>query len=135
MSVAPLPSSGAIRVLIIEDTASVRESLRIALESASMEVTVAENGRHGLACLAQNHFDAVVTDLWMPEIDGLNVLKRLRSERPEVRLFAITGGGPQLTIEAADSLAQVWGAERVFVKPFDESLLVDAIRSAPPKGV
>ena len=63
-------------------------------------------------------------------MDGLNLIKRLRSEAPQLRVFAMTGGGPRLTLESATSLAEVWGAERVFVKPFDEAALIAAIGRA-----
>jgi two-component system, chemotaxis family, chemotaxis protein CheY len=116
------------KVLIIDDMAGVRESLRAALEAAGFDVTTANDGRAGLATLADGTFDIVVTDIWMPEIDGLTVIKRIRAERPHLRVFAMTGGGPRLTIEAAGSIAEVWGAERVFVKPFDEAALVAALR-------
>ena len=115
------------RVLVIDDMKGVRESLRAALTAADFDVTTANNGREGLAALTAAAFDIVVTDIWMPEIDGLSVIKRIRAERPHLRVFAMTGGGPRLTIEAAGSIAEVWGAERVFVKPFDEEALVVAL--------
>jgi two-component system chemotaxis response regulator CheY len=117
------------KVLIIDDMKGVRESLRAALTAADFDVSTANNGREGLAALGTAAFDIVVTDIWMPEIDGLSVIKRIRAEHPHLRVFAMTGGGPRLTIEAAGSIAEVWGAERVFVKPFDEAALVAAIKA------
>jgi|SRR5688572_3528445 two-component system chemotaxis response regulator CheY len=121
-------ATSPLKVLVIDDMAGVRESLRAALQAAGHDVTTANDGREGLAALADGTFDIVVTDIWMPEIDGLNVIKRIRAERSHLRVFAMTGGGPRLTIEAAGSIAEVWGAERVFVKPFDEAALVAALR-------
>ena len=76
--------------------------------------------------------DAVVTDLWMPGLDGLGLIKRIREAQPDLRVFAITGGGPRMTMEAATSIAEVWGAEKVFLKPFDEDVLLDALRKNDP---
>ena len=117
------------KILIIDDMKCVRESLRAALTAADFDVATANNGSEGLAALGAASFDIVVTDIWMPEVDGLNVIKQIRAEDPNLRVFAMTGGGPRLTIEAAGSIAEVWGAERVFVKPFDEAVLVAAIKT------
>ncbi|MCQ8783291.1 response regulator [Mangrovibrevibacter kandeliae] len=117
--------------LVVEDVLTVRESLRMALEGAGLEVSCAENGREALEMLQTRSFDVLVTDMWMPEVDGLRLLKEIRGTHPEMRVFGITGGGPKLTIEAMSSLAQIWGAERVFLKPFDDDELIDAIQAAP----
>lgn len=116
------------RILVVDDVRGVRESIRIALEDAGYETTVAEDGCQALKLLSSHSFEIVVTDLWMPGVDGISLIKRLRSEKPDLRVFAMTGGGPRMTIETATSLAEVWGAEEIFVKPFDETLLVAAIK-------
>lgn len=121
---------GQIRVLVADDVPSVRVSLEAALTDAGFAVTLAEDGKSGLDLALSGAFDVLVTDIWMPSINGLQMLRRLRTERPTLRMFAITGGGPKMTMETASSLAEVWGAEQVFIKPFDEALLVDAIRGA-----
>ncbi len=117
----------ARKVLVIDDMAGVRASLRAALEAAEFQVTTANNGQHGLDALEAGKFDIVITDIWMPKVDGLNFIKCVRDRHPGLRVFAMTGGGPRLTIETASSLAEAWGAERVFVKPFDEAKLLAAI--------
>ncbi|OJY45642.1 MAG: hypothetical protein BGP08_18120 [Rhizobiales bacterium 64-17] len=122
------------KVLVIDDISGVRESLSIALTAAGFAVTALSNGREGLTVLEQDNFDAVVTDIWMPEMDGLNLIKEIRERQPELRIFAVTGGGPRLSIETAGSLASVWGAERVFIKPFDEAKLIDALKAPPHAG-
>lgn len=113
--------------LVVDDVMTVRESLAIALRSAGFEVTTAENGREALERLSERNYEVLVTDMWMPEMDGLRLLKEVRGKNPQMRIFGVTGGGPRLTTEAMSSLAQVWGAERVFLKPFDDDDLLDAI--------
>lgn len=114
-------------VLVIDDVLAVRESIRIALNAAGFTTMVAENGQQALEVLSSGSFDVVVTDIWMPGVDGITLIKRLISQQPGLRVFAMTGGGPRMTIETATSLAEIWGAEKVFVKPFDEALLIAAI--------
>lgn len=120
-------------VLVVDDMPMVRESLAIALSDAGFAVESAANGNEALALLGSHAFDVLVTDMWMPEMDGLRLLKEIRGTRPDMRIFGITGGGPRLSIETMSSLAEVWGAERVFLKPFDDDELVDAIK-APRKA-
>lgn len=118
-----------MRVLIIDDAFGVRESLMAALTAAGHQVDIAADGQAGLERLEDEPFDAVVTDIWMPKVDGLNLIKRVRKTRPRLRVFAMTGGGPSLTMEAAGSLASVWGAEKVFIKPFEEASLIQALEA------
>ena len=123
---------GQRRVLVVDDVMTVRESLAMALAGAGFEVTAAANGKEALERLAEADFDVLVTDMWMPEMDGLKLLKEIRGRKPDMRIFGVTGGGPRLTIEAMSSLAEIWGAEKVFLKPFDEDELIAAI--APQAG-
>jgi two-component system, chemotaxis family, chemotaxis protein CheY len=118
--------------LVVDDVPTVRESLAIAMGDAGFEVSSAANGREALDLLEAEEFDVLVTDMWMPEMDGLRLLKEIRGRRPKMRIFGVTGGGPRLTIEAMSSLAEVWGAERVFLKPFDDDELVAAVLAPPP---
>ena len=121
-----------LKALVVDDVMTVRESLAIALESAGYAVTGAGNGVEALAALDKDDFDVLVTDMWMPEMDGLRLLKEIRGRKPNMRIFGVTGGGPRLTIEAMSSLAEVWGAEKVFLKPFDDDELIAALME--PKG-
>jgi two-component system chemotaxis response regulator CheY len=123
---------GQRRVLVVDDVMTVRESLAMALAGAGFEVTAAANGKEALERLSEADFDVLVTDMWMPEMDGLKLLKEIRGRKPDMRIFGVTGGGPRLTIEAMSSLAEIWGAEKVFLKPFDEDELIAAI--APQAG-
>lgn len=111
-------------ILVIDDVATIRESLRLSLEGAGYAVAEAPDGEAGLDLLARQPFDAVVTDLWMPGMDGIALLKRVRRERPGLKVIAISGGGPAMTLDLSATLAQVWGAEAVLYKPFDNATLV-----------
>jgi two-component system chemotaxis response regulator CheY len=116
-----------LNILVVDDVPAMRESIGAALTAAGHRPSYAENGKDALERILANTFDAVVTDLWMPGMDGLSLIKRIRQEQVSLRVFAITGGGPRLTLEAATSIAEIWGAEKVFLKPFDETLLIEAL--------
>lgn len=116
-----------MKVLVADDVEAMRVSLQLALESAGHQVSCASSGNAALGALRIGGFDAAILDLWMPEGDGLTVLRQIRAEQPGLLIFIITGGGPKMPLEAAALLSQVWGAQEVFVKPFDEADLVAAL--------
>lgn len=116
-----------MRVLVADDVEVMRISLELALKTGGHEVAVVATGRAALDLLRASRFDAAVLDLWMPDGDGLSVLRQIREEQPALRIFVVTGGGPRLPIEAAALISEVWGAERVFIKPFDEAELLAAL--------
>ncbi|QCK88508.1 response regulator [Phreatobacter aquaticus] len=114
-------------ILVVDDVEAVRASLFEALSAAGYAPTCVGSGSDALAALAHKRFAVAVTDIWMADIDGLKLIKMIRESNRDLPILAMTGGGPRLTIETAGSLAEVWGAERVFVKPFDEDLLIQTI--------
>jgi DNA-binding NtrC family response regulator len=121
-----------IRVLISDDMEPLRESVAIALRAAGLAADTAQSGAETLKHLRTAGYDVLVTDIFMPEMDGISLIKILSSEFPGLRIMAMTGGGPDMTIETALSLAEIWGAERVFIKPFDEARLIEAILARSP---
>jgi two-component system, chemotaxis family, chemotaxis protein CheY len=111
-------------VLIVDDLPAMRESLSAAFLAAGCQVAAVGNGLAALQRVRAYAFDLVLTDLWMPGMDGLALIKAIRTERPQLRVIAMTGGGPRLPTEVAAQIADVWGAEAVLLKPFDEDVLV-----------
>ena len=71
-----------------------------------------------------------MTDIWMPGTDGIAVVQAIRTMAPGIPVFVITGGGPGLSIASAAALAEVWGAQKVFIKPFDVRILVEELKAA-----
>lgn len=122
-----------LRVLVADDVPAVRYTLVLEMGDEGWIVEEASGARELAARLAAGSHDVLVTDIWMPDGDGISVIKSLRKSHPHLRVFAISGGGPGMSLASAASLAEVWGAERLFVKPFDVSELIAAIRQ-PPAG-
>lgn len=120
--------SAGLRVLVADDVEGMRQSLQIALGEAGFDVDCCATGNEALSALRTERYDVAVLDIWMPEGDGLSVLREIRKEQPSLRVFVVSGGGPRLPLEAAALMAEVLGAEQVFVKPFDERELVAAVR-------
>lgn len=122
------------RVLIADASADTRLPLRRALDAAGFAVTEAGNGVEAITALSGHPFDVVVTELWMPGADGIAVIQAMRRIASEVAIFVVTGGGPGLSIASAATLAQVWGARKVYVRPFDLDDLIGEIAALfPPR--
>ncbi|MEW6247406.1 MAG: response regulator [Nitrospirota bacterium] len=119
----------APRILVIDDDEQIREMLRATLEGASFTVTVARNGREGLALAQDRTFDLILTDMDMPELDGLETIQQLRRVEPQPKIVAISGGG-QIDPEFYLALAHHLGAVQTLAKPFSPNALLATIRAA-----
>lgn len=113
------------RILLVEDDPAVRESALIVLQRAGHEVVEATNGRAALELLQARVFDLVITDIIMPEVEGLEVIRAVRSRHPACPVIAMSGGGQ---IDKGELLgwAQKFGASAVLFKPFSAQALRDA---------
>ena len=112
------------RILLVDDAPAVRLSIRAALQEAGFLVLEAADGKEALSLLETEAVDLIVTDLWMPNLDGVELLKRLRAGNVNVRVIAISGGGVRKPIDVSAALAQTWGADAVLYKPFDNDDLI-----------
>ena len=114
-----------MRVMVIEDNADLRDFLRQALKLQGHEVLTARNGKEALGMLDGQPLDAVVTDLFMPEMDGIETITALRRKLPGVRVVAISGrpGVDYLTV------ARELGVTRTLRKPFEIDELLEALTS------
>lgn len=116
-------------ILIVDDDASVRASLTRVLQAAGHEVSGAANGREAIRLSASTQPDVVVTDINMPEMDGIELLLALHEVRPGLPVIAISGGGrlePELLLDSADLL----GAVTSLAKPFEPEQLIAAVTDA-----
>jgi two-component system, chemotaxis family, chemotaxis protein CheY len=111
----------------MDDDDVFRSAMRVVLEEAGYEVIAAADGAAGLRLYRERGADLVIVDIFMPEMDGLEVIRALRTGGPRPRLIAISGGG-QAGREDILSIAAALGAERTFKKPFMAQDLLEAAR-------
>ena len=105
------------QILIIEDDADFRKMLGIMLKQDGYDVIEAPNGREGLEVFKTNQVDLVITDVFMPEKEGMQTLFELKEQDHNVKVIAISGGGTREKHDYLDSMKD-FGAQRVFKKPF-----------------
>ena len=114
------------RVLVIDDDAGVRESMRRMLSQAGFTVRVAETGAEGFELARDGAFDVVLSDMRMPGLSGLDVLRQLRDVRVDASFIMMTGFG---TVDTAVEAMKL-GAVDFVQKPFFRDELVMRVRSA-----
>jgi DNA-binding response OmpR family regulator len=113
-------------ILLVEDNSDLREMLREALLKRKFSVFEASDGKEAINKFKPLFTDLVITDLIMPEEDGLKVIMKLREIKPELKIIAISGGG-KAGPGSYLSLAKALGADEVFTKPFPVNTLVSKI--------
>lgn len=115
------------KILIIEDDEEVREYLESVLSRAGYQCLSAHNGQAGVDLFMVNPVDLVITDIIMPEKDGIETIMDLRRKNSSLKVIAISGGGraePENYLHSAKLL----GANRTMKKPFTNEEMLEAIR-------
>jgi CheY-like chemotaxis protein len=113
-------------VLIVEDDKELREMLKMSLLRSGFTVLEAGNGKEAITHFKPSLTDLVVTDLIMPEEDGLKVVIKLRELKPSIKIIAISGGG-KVGPGSYLNLAKALGADAIYSKPFSISDLTAKI--------
>ncbi len=107
------------KILVIDDDRHIRTLVNAFLVQNGHEVELAENGKVGLKLIEHNRYDLLITDVVMPEQDGLGLLMALKGRVPRIRTIVMSGGGERLNIENYLNTARLLGADRVLPKPLD----------------
>ena len=118
-----------VRILVIDDEALVRATIDAVLSAKGHAVTLATNGRDAMAQLRSAAFDLVITDLIMPEMEGIETIIAIRKELPGLHILAISGGGRMQVGDFLDMAGKL-GADAVLRKPFTPDELLDAVARA-----
>jgi CheY-like chemotaxis protein len=117
------------RILVVDDEPAIRQLLRTVLEEAGYEVMEAGNGEEAVRLAGGTSIDLVVTDLVMPDKEGIELIQYFRKSLPDVKMIALSGVGYSQYLR----MAQMLGAHAVFEKPFaTEDLLKTVEKPALP---
>jgi CheY-like chemotaxis protein len=124
-----------MKILVIDDDHLVRYTVSKILSSYGYEVVTATDGKRGMIVLREEHPDAVITDIIMPEQEGIDTIIQIRRERPGIKIIAISGGGRIRNIDFLE-MAQSLGADEVIAKPFGADELLNHLTrlGLPPAG-
>jgi len=114
-------------ILIIDDEPQIRLMLRIMLESEGYTVTEAADGSEGIKCYREKPADLVITDLLMPNKEGLETITALKKDYPSIKIIAISGGGKNKS-KLYLQMAQRFGALEVFEKPLRKEPFLECVR-------
>lgn len=116
------------KILIIDDEVDILFMLRKMMERAGFIVTLASNGREGMERFYEDPPDMVITDIIMPEKEGLEIIREMKKKQPALKVIAISGGG-RISADSYLETASYFGANRIFQKPFTQSEIISAAKT------
>ena len=117
------------RIMIVDDDAGIRRALHILLSRAGYQVTQARDGIEALRLWRDRGGDLVITDLHMPEKDGIQTIVELQSHTPGIRIIAMSGGGQTKRLDLLGN-ATMLGAVFTIEKPFTLNEMMSVVRRA-----
>jgi DNA-binding response OmpR family regulator len=121
------------KVLVIDDDKTFATLLAGALQAAGHEVDVARDGRDGVALVCAARFDAVVTDIIMPDQEGIETIRKIRRRHPQMPILAMSGGSATLALDLLQ-IARALGANDTLAKPFRPSELIARLDAMLAQG-
>ena len=122
------------KILLIDDEKQVRSMLKIALEEAGHEVYEACSGKEALKSYRSHPTDLIITDILMPDMDGLEAIMQFKQADPSVKIIAMSGGGYSSGKMYLDSARQ-FGATYALEKPFGMDELLATVQAALESSV
>ena len=114
------------KILVIDDEPSILLMIKKMLEKAGHEVDMAINGKEGMQLFEKNQADLLITDIIMPEKEGLETIVEMRKNFPDLKIIAISGGG-RISADGYLPGAKLLGANMVFQKPLIQKEFLDAV--------
>jgi DNA-binding NtrC family response regulator len=115
------------KIIIIDDEPHILLMLKKMLERAGYEIDIATNGMEGLELFKKSPSDLVITDIIMPEKEGLETIREMKSLQSGLKIIAMSGGG-KITADNYLQTAKLFGASRIIEKPFTQQQMVQAVK-------
>ena len=122
----PGDQAGQARILIVDDEAMIRALLTEILSQEGYDVIAAEDGEVAVSILEGGGIDLIITDIFMPEVEGLETLRRIMKDQPDQKIMVISGGGRSGYLNVLDA-AMSLGAMEQIAKPFSPSELLTKV--------
>ncbi|SME92680.1 response regulator [Desulfovibrio gilichinskyi] len=114
------------RILVVDDDPISRQILRAMLEKEGHVVSEAEDGVKALNNYDKGSVDLVITDIFMPEKEGVQTVRELIKENPDVKIIAVSGGSSSANYDSLDWI-KMFGVKYTFTKPFNSKAIISAI--------
>jgi two-component system chemotaxis response regulator CheY len=125
------PSRGErLSILVVDDVPEIQRFVARCLEPAGHAISFASSGHEAARIAKESPVDLLITDVLMPDGDGLELIRDVKQMRPSVRILAISGGGNSLTPQYCTTVAKAMGAHAVLMKPFQRETLLGGIAAA-----
>ena len=121
------PRAAPLSVVVADDVVEIQQLLQHWLRDLGCLVTCVSTGREAVRVLRTVHVDMVITDILMPDGDGLEVIAELKKAQPSVRIIAMSGGGNHLRATECLKFASGLGAHGVLMKPFKREQLLEVV--------
>lgn len=122
-----------MHILVIEDHDAMAKTITAILQADRHTVVRAENGRYGMARFDAEPFDLVITDILMPDQEGIETIRAMVKRRPDVRIIAVSGSGRDGGFDYLN-MAKAFGAMATLQKPFQPADLLRLVHDARPVG-
>ncbi len=121
-----------LSIIVADDVVGIQDLVGLWLEESGHSVMRASTGHAASQLLKKQHVDLVITDIIMPDGDGLELILELKHARPLVHILAISGGGRHLQASDCLKMAKNLGAHALLLKPFNREQLLAAVDLAVP---
>lgn len=121
-----------MKILVIDDDEALRSVLSDMIRSIGFEPLEVAAGHGALKAVGENDFDILLTDVIMPDVDGVELVRAARAAKPGCAIIAMSGGSRALPAPIGLKLTEAFGADAILYKPFTRADLVSTINTVRP---